>query len=206
VTEQLKELIWHLLSALPDPQVHFKPEHKRNVRMVRNALQKPQGKVHKLSKPILRNSFLFGCLEFTKDEPVEHLIVGFGRRFGGGTDISAVYHITGNETSVSVPPQLQKLIKDHAETSPSAETIIFHNHPKAWYQNILPKIPLASSTDRRTMIAQKYFKPFFLLRGLFGEATVRFYVGEQGKVQEIRWPYLRDLWELFKGLQQGGRR
>lgn len=86
--EFLREVLYSEISSLFDPEVRFIPEHKGDVRMARNALQKPLGRIHKLSKPILRNAFLHGCLEFTRSEPIEHHIVGFGRRRGGGTEES----------------------------------------------------------------------------------------------------------------------
>lgn len=199
----LLEIVCSEISALFDPEVRFKSEHKRNVRIVKNALLKKQGKTHLLSKPILRNSFIYGCLEFTKNEPIEHLIVGFGKRRGGGTDISSILHIIGNETSVPVPQGLVNLITSHAIKDTSSETIIFHNHPSNWLNAILPKIPLASPTDRRTMIKQKYFEPFFLLRSIFGHGTMKFYVAERKNVREIKSPYLLDLFSFIKKIKNG---
>ena len=194
--DKLKELFWHWITAALEPHAHFRPEHKRNVRMVRTVLEKPKGVVHPLSSSILQNSFLSGCMEFTRDEPVEHLIVGFGKRYGGGTNISRVLHIVGDKTSVRVPDGLIELIKKHASTGRSSQTILFHNHPNNWLNAILPGIPIPSAEDRLTMMPYKYFEPFFLVRTIFHEATMRFYVGERGKVREIRLPYLKDLWTL----------
>lgn len=203
-SEFLREVFYSEISSLFDPEARFSPEHKRNVRMVRNTLQKPLGRIHRLSKPILRNAFLYGCLEFTRSEPIEHLIVGFGRRRGGGTDIYEILHITGDTGSVPVPPALIQLIQAHAIQDRSHETILFHNHPPGWLNAILPLLPVASPADRRVMIKRKYFEPFFLLKNIFGHGTMRFYVAEQGKVKEIRWPYLKDVLDVIAAFQKRG--
>ena len=203
-TDFWREVFYSEITSLFDPETQFRPEHKRNVRMTHNALQKPLGRIHQLSKPILRNAFLYGCREFTRNESIEHLIVGFGRRRGGGTDISSLLHITGNETSVPVPPALIQMIQTHAIRDSRHETILFHNHPSDWLNAILPLPPLASPADRRVMIKQKYFQPFFLLKNIFGHGTMRFYVAEQGRVKEIRWPYLKDVIDAIKAFQKRG--
>ena len=203
--EFLREVFYSEISSLFDPEARFKPEHKRNVRMVSNALQKPLGRIHKFSKPILRNSFLYACREFTRFEPIEHLIVGFGRRRGGGTNIYSLLHITGSEGSVPVPPALIQLIQAHAINDYSHETILFHNHPSNWLNAVLPLLPVASPADRRVMFKQKYFEPFFLFKNIFGHGTMRFYVAEQGHVKEIRWPYLKDVLDFIAAYQRGGR-
>jgi len=204
VNEEQKELLLLWSSAMLDPQVRFKPEHKGNIRMVRNALQKPQGQVHKLSRSILRNSFLYGCVEFTKDEPVEHLVLGFGKRSGGGTNISEVLHLVGDEGSVAVPPVLIRLIKEHAWKDRSSESIIFHNHPLGALDTIISRSPLASKADRQLMLLIKYLEPFFLLRRVFREGTLRLYVAQHGKVKEIKLPYWKDIFDLLEVLKRGG--
>lgn len=201
----LKEIFYTEISSLFDPEARFNPEHKRNVRMISNALQKPLGRIHRLSKPILRNSFLYGCQVFARNEPIEHLIVGFGRRRGGGTDIYSILHITGNTTSVPVPLALIQLIQGHAIRDSRHETILFHNHPANWLNAILPFLPAASPADRRLVIKQKYFEPFFLLKNIFGHGTMRFYVGEQGRVKEIRLPYLKDVLDVIAVFQKRGK-
>jgi len=178
-----QEIFYSEISTLFDPEARFKPEHKRNVRMIQNALQKPLGRIHKLSKPILRNSFLYGCREFTRNESIEHLIVGFGRRRDGGTDIFSVLHITGNETSVPVPQALINLIITHAIRDSRNETILFHNHPVNWLNAILPFLPAASLT-RRKMIKEKYFQPFFLLKNIFASGEL---VGTIRRNVSINW-------------------
>ena len=178
MNEGLQELVWLGLSSYLDPEVGFRSEHKSNIRMVKNALEKPLGRIHKLSKPILRNAFLYGCLEFTREEKVEHLVVGFGKRYGGGTNIYKLLHIVGNETSVPVPPAFIRLIQAHALEDRSSETIVFHNHPADWF-NAIHRMPLASTADRRLMVQKKFLEPFFLLKTVFGHGTMRFYVAER---------------------------
>ena len=202
LNEGFQELAWLGLSSYLDPEVGFRSEHKRNVRMVKNALEKPLGRIHKLSKPILRNSFLYGCVEFTRDEKVEHLVVGFGRRSGGGTNIYKLLHIVGNATSVPLPPALIRLIQAHALEGRSSEAIVFHNHPADWF-NAIHRMPLASTADRRLMVQKKFLEPFFLLKTVFGHGTMRFYVAERGRAREIKWPYLKDALDLLATLPKG---
>jgi len=156
--EWLQELFRLGISALLNPQVQFRPEHRRNVRVVKNALSKPPGEVHKLRRPIMRNSFLYACNELTKSEPVVHLIAGFGRRRGGGTDISAAYHIVGKEISVVAPQSLLDIVMTHAVKGSRSDTILFHNHPANWLDGILPKLPLSSFAEQKLMIEMNLSK------------------------------------------------
>ena len=71
-----------------------------------------------------------GCLDFTETLPEEHLIVGYGYRYGKTTKVERLHHVAGEERSVSIPPYLREEIRRHHFQRTDAEVIIFHNHPR----------------------------------------------------------------------------
>ena len=193
-SDYLTELIGCGLSSLFDSNpINFSSRHKKEGKRAVSILKKPPRKIYKFKKSILRNSFLSGCLEYTKGKRIEHLIVGLGRKRARGTDISKILHIKGNENSVVIPEKLHSVITMNALMDPKSEVAIFHNHPPNWINAVFNNNPLASSADRNVMITQKFLEMFFFFRGIFGQGWILFYLGENGKVREIRGPNLMNL-------------
>jgi len=202
----LIELLDTCLSSIFDPNpVCFKPEHESGIKLLRNLLSRPTFEIQKLSKKLVRNAFLCGCLDYTEHEPIEHLIVGYGVKRGIGTDIHAIQHVVGCESNVSIPETVSENIRDYLSLGHRSEIIIFHNHPINWINALIDNLPLASSTDRRTILTKKYLENFQFIRQLLFVGGIRFYLGENGFVREIRAPSILNLLEMFgKYIQSGG--
>jgi hypothetical protein len=145
-----------------------------------------------LRKSILRNSFLKGCLELTKNQPIEFLIIGFGTKRGTGTDIYSVLYLKGDEASISVPQDVIELIISMVSI-PGNEVIIFHNHPKNQLNKILKNKPWASFADRKTILNTRLFSPFLIIQSYLGWGEIKFFLGENGKVREISRPLLKEI-------------
>lgn len=198
IDDIMKELIDTGLSSIFDPNpVYFKPEHEEGVMPLRRLLFRRTSKIQGLPRRLVRNAFLCGCLDFTKNKPIEYLIIGYGVKRGVGTDIYAVQYVVGNECSVSIPDSVIKDVDRHSLGVPQSEIIIFHNHPYNWLNAVLDNVPLPSTTDRRTMLQKKYMEPFQFVRFLLNVGGVRFYLGENGFVNEIRTPSFIQLLKMF---------
>jgi hypothetical protein len=104
-----------------------------------------------------RNPFLCGCLDFTESLPEEHLIVGYGYRYGRTTEVERVQHVAREERRVSIPDYVRKEIRRHHFHRSDAEVIVFHNHPRTghepeWFytlKSLLQDLPIASNDDRQ---------------------------------------------------------
>lgn len=190
IEKLLKPYIEAWVSSLFDPRaISFKAADERGVKLVRAACQKVPAVYYKFREHLNRNAFLCGCLDFTDQETTEHLIVGFGYKYGSTTKISAITHIIGERNSVSVPESLQQNIKKHLESEYRNEVLLFHNHPRNVLNVMIDNLPLASNTDRDTWL--RYFvQPLNALKAFMGGGRVRCYLGENGFVREFKTPNL----------------
>lgn len=187
----IHELATASIVALFDPNpINWTAQHERDVRRVRRAIQSATDqKVASFKTPVNRNGFLLGCLDFTEDEAIEHLIVGYGQRSGSTTKINFVHHAVGTADRVSPSQAMVSELTRHGAADSRSETIIFHNHPRNVLNHLFDNLPLASNTDRKTLenmalnLAQ-------ICRTLSGAGRVLFYLGENGFVREFRWPQL----------------
>lgn len=147
--------------------------------------------------PINRSSFLAACFEATYDEPIEHLIVGYGFKYRNTTKVSYLHHVIGDKGSVTPTVSISDKMRTHTTEVRRGEVLIFHNHPQ-WFLNILTdNLPLASSADR-TIAAQLKFNSFQLLKSFFGTGDVKLYVGENGYVKEFVLPPFDCLMEFYR--------
>ena len=190
-----------IISSYLDPgPVQFKTNHKAGKRILSTILNKPIERLYVLENTILRNSFLYGCNEFTEDEVIEHLIVGFGKKRSMGTDIIKVFHVLGTSTSVIIPENLIDYIQKYLMSDFKAEVVIFHNHPRNWLTSSYPIGPIASNTDRWIAITSK-LEPLYLLRTFLRGGGLKYYVGERGLVKEIRWPSIMQMIRIHEELK-----
>lgn len=147
--------------------------------------------------PVKRSSFLGACLDFTAEESIEHLIVGYGLKHGNTTKIKTLHHVIGDTHSVAPTPTIARAIQYQIFQVPRGEVLIFHNHPK-WFLNILmDNLPLASSPDRTIALHLK-FNWFQFLKSFFGNGDVKLYVGENNCVKEFSFPPIDYLVELYR--------
>lgn len=200
----IREVIESGFSLKLDPNtIIFKSIHKEQGKSFHKELLQNKMREVKLRRPILRNSFLYGCLRYCQNEQIEHLIAGYGNRYGGGVNIDYYYHIEGNEDSVSISNE--ELIIGHLATLlPNTQLIIFHNHPENEMSEYL-RGPLPSIADRDTLLLQKYLFPIQIIRYFWcGKEGMKFYLGENGKVMEYRTPAFSGIMKLLGSLNKGG--
>lgn len=149
----------------------------------------------KFSGDVNRNSFLLGCLEFTNSRPEEHLIVGYGWRYGNTTVIERVHHVVGQERSVQIPTYVCDEVKRHYHHDTDAEVVIYHNHPRTgdeadwlyFLKTLLNDLPMASAADRQELARQAY-NWIGLARTLLGQGRIMFYLGESRYVRQFQLP------------------
>lgn len=193
--ELLRSLFDSFFSSLFDPDpICFRGADECGVSPVRRMCQKPHGMVQELRRPLNRNAFLCGCLDFTEHEEIEHIIVGFGLKYGSTTKITDIAHITGIANRVGIPEDLREAIIRHIASDHRAEVLIFHNHPHNPLNVLFDNNPLASTTDRRTLLAY-YAQPLIAIKSIMRGGRIRCYLGENGFVREFRTPNLLALIE-----------
>jgi len=191
----VRELIGTLVSKGFDPNpVAFKPSDETGTGPVRTGCLKPHGELHNFRRQVNRNAFLRGCLDFTDDAPVEHLIVGFGFKRGSTTIVDQMAHTVGTEGAVSIPDHIARAITAHVQQKHANEVLLYHNHPRNPINVVFDNTPLPSGTDRRTLVSF-HSDVTVLGKALMGGRRVRFYIGENGFVQEFRSPDLLSLLE-----------
>jgi hypothetical protein len=189
------------LPSLFDPNpVTFTERHESGVAPLKRLLSKPTFQIQKLPRKLIRNAFLCGCLDYTEQQLVEHLIIGYGQKRLSTTDISHVQHFTGNENSVILPPMVFNSADIHCLRTKNSEVIVFHSHPRSWFNFVADNAPLPSTADRDTMLMAK-LRPFQLIRSIFGTGGIRFFVGENGYVREIKMPNLITILNIFSNKQ-----
>ena len=72
----IKELISIGLSKYIDSRpIKFNSRHKNEAEVFANSLLAIRSNNFTFTKPILRNSFLKGCLDLTRDEQIEYLFL-----------------------------------------------------------------------------------------------------------------------------------
>lgn len=204
-----------ILACLERNPVDFRNVDEQEARRVQAAIKRattPKGTGFRGS--VTRKQFLCGCLDFTEHLLEEHLIVGYGYRYGQTTDIERVHHVVGEQRRVSVPDYVRSEIRRHHFRRSDAEVIVFHNHPRTGYEpewfytlkSLLQDLPIASNDDRREL-QHHAFNPVALFRQFFGQGQVLFYLGESGFVREFRLPPLLPFLEQLNKLraQQGAR-
>ena len=197
--ELLKSFLDPLISSAFDPQpIAFRPDDERGVSPVRNACRKIPGTLQRFRFPVNRNAFLCGCLDFTEHERIEHLIFGFGHQHGRTTKVTGLAHLEGQANRVSIPDELQQAIFGHVGSDHRAEVLIFHNHPRNPLNIIFDNLPLASGTDRETLLGY-YAQPLVAIKSVMRGGRVRCYLGENGFVREFRTPNLLALLNKLSG-------
>ena len=185
-----------ILSCLERNPIDFGKVDDSEVRRAKAAIKRAidqKGAVFR--KPLTRKHFLCGCLEFTDRLQEEHLVVGYGYRYGNTTDVERVHHVGGEDRRVAIPDYVRADIKRHHFHRSDAEVIIFHNHPRTgnepeWFYTLkalLQDLPIASMDDRR-QLQQHALNSVGLLRQFCGQGRVLFYLGESGFVKQFMLP------------------
>jgi hypothetical protein len=187
-----------LLACIEPAPVDFRPADEKYVPRVRTAITRgvtPAGA--RFREPVSRKPFLLGCLDFTESLAEEHLIVGYGHRYGQTTKVEYLHHLVGEERRVSIPTYVQAEIQRHHARRTDNEVLVFHNHPRngtepEWFytlKSILDDLPLPSADDRQ-QLQRHTLTPMGVMRHLFGQGRVLFYLGESGLVKEFHLPRL----------------
>jgi hypothetical protein len=193
--ESLRSLLDTLISSAFDPNpIAFRETDERGTAPVRRACGKAPGVAHRLRAALNRNAFLCGSLDFTEHERIEHILLGFGQKFGQTTRVEQIAHVTGLPNEVRIPDSLQQAVVEHIHSDHRAEVLIFHNHPLNPANVLVDNTPLASGTDRETLLGY-YLYPLIAIKSAMGGGRVRCYLGENGFVREFRTPNLLKLLE-----------
>lgn len=193
---------WFLSCVEPNP-ISFSGVDEDDVERVCIGIEKATGEVGgRFNRgAVNRRAFLAGCLDATEGELREHLIVGYGVKYGNTTKVQRLHHVRGDEHSVLPTRIVMSAIEHHIVGASKGEILIFHNHPN-WFLNVVTdNLPLASSTDRATAARVK-FNPFQFLKNFFGNGDVKFYVGENGFVREFVLPPFDQLADLYRASQR----
>jgi len=199
-----------LLTCVEPSPVQFSDKDEDDCRRVKAGIKRgstPKGA--QFQRPVNRKPFLLGCLEFTASLPEEHLIVGYGYRYGNTTSIERVHHVAGAERSVQIPVYIREEIRRHHYSTTDAEVVTFHNHPRIGYESeilyfikaLLDDLPIPSSEDRH-VLQEHAFNPVAMLRQLMDQGRVLFYLGESGYVKQFNLPNLLAHLRLLKPQQQ----
>jgi hypothetical protein len=187
-----------ILACLEKDPINFRSGDEDDVPRVKAAVMRGgAAKGAALRPAVNRNPFLCGCLDFTERLREEHLIVGYGYRYGRTTEVVKLHHVAGQERRVSIPAYVHEEIRRHHLHRTDAEVIVFHNHPRTgeepeWLytlKSLLQDSPIASNADRQ-QVQQHAFNPVGVVRQIFGQGQVHFYLGESGFVKEFRLPSL----------------
>ncbi len=196
------ELVGPVVSSLFDPYpIAFRQADEAGVRPVRSACRTTDGGLRSFKRPLNRNAFLCGCLDFTERETSEHLIVGFGYRQATTTKIHSLSHVAGSLGAVSFPPSVQNAIQGHVTSSYKAEVLVFHNHPAPSLDTLFDSIPVASRTDRMTLLTH-LVQPMIAIKSLLGGGRIRWYLGASRYMREFRTPNLLGLLEAISRLRE----
>lgn len=195
--EVLKRYLLDVGMSVLDPNpINFKRSDQGGVAPVKRMCLDAPHLVHSLKSPLNRNPFLFGCLRYTENDTREHLIIGFGDKFGSTTKVDGIAHVVGEPGHVTIPNLLAKDIRARVEKSHSSEILLFHNHPTNLINVAFDNKPLASKTDRETLI-QFYLNPLVAIKALLSGGRVRCYLGENGMVREFRGPELAPVFQKY---------
>ncbi len=155
---------------------------------VRRAIVRARdGRLARFRDPVNRNAFVLGCGVYTDGKPQEHLLIGYGFRYGATTKVESLHHVTGAAGSVRLPDTLAHAMWDYYGQDEDNELLIFHNHPYSPLSFLRDYLPLASRQDRHFLEARA-IHPQQLLRRLLGQGRILFYLGENGYVKEFSLP------------------
>lgn len=194
--KQLVETI--LLTCVEPNPIAFKPLDEDDLPRMLGAIKKGTAeKGVRFQRPVKRNAFLFGCLAFSGALKEEHLIVGYGYRYGKTTGVERLHHVVGEERNVSIPSHVHNEIRRHYHSETDAEVVVFHNHPRIgsegeglyFIKSILDDLPIPSSADRG-VLQQYAFSLVGLTRQLLDQGRVLFYLGESRYVKQFNLPQL----------------
>ena len=156
-------------------------------RIRRAILRARNGKLARFRGQVNRNAFVLGCGAYADGRSEEHLLVGYGFRYGRTTKVECLHHATGGAGSVRLPNTMAHAMWDYYGQHEDNELLIFHNHPYSPLSFLRDHLPLASRQDRRFLEARA-LHPQQLLRRLLGQGRILFYLGENGYVKEFSLP------------------
>ncbi len=199
----VKELTKNLfLSACEPNPVSLPLSDEADLLRAKRAIKRASGiTVAALRQPIKRSSFLGACLDLTDEEPIEHLVVGYGNKHGNTTKIASVHHVIGEDHSVMPTPEIIQTIWQHTQQSRSGEVVVFHNHPQTWLNTLLGNLPIASSADRRFVEKLRY-NPYQIAKLIFESGDVLFFLGENGCVKPFSLPSFDGMIEALRAAQK----
>lgn len=88
-------------------------------------LRARDGKLARFRYQVNRNAFLVACRDYADEKPVEHLIVGYGFRYGSTTKVESLHRVIGVTGSVHLPDATAHAMWDFYGQHESNELLVF---------------------------------------------------------------------------------
>jgi hypothetical protein len=146
--------------------------YARELPRVRQAILRARdGKLARFRAHVNRNAFLVGCGAYTQAKREEHLLIGYGFRYGATTKIASLHHAIGATGTVRIPDTVAHAMWEFSGRHEDNEILIFHNHPYGPLNFFLDNVPLPSRQDRLLLASRAPHLQQFL-RQLFGQARI----------------------------------
>ena len=199
----IEEIVKNSILGMLEPRpIVFNSINEEQVSTVVRGIKLASGEqAARFRTPVNRRSFLAACLDSTTSDSVEHLIVGYGKKWGTTTKVDSLHHVVGKSNSVLMTEKILELVDRRLFYETKGEVLIFHNHPKWFLNGITDNLPIASSTDRHTASKMK-LNPFIFFKNMLGNGDVKFYLGENGFVSEFKLPPFDQILNLASHLQR----
>jgi hypothetical protein len=159
-------------------------------------LRARDGKLARFRYQVNRNAFLIGCRDYADWKAEEHLIIGYGLRYGSTTKVESLHQIIGQTGTVHLPDNVAHGMWDFYGQHESNELLVFHNHPYNPLNFVFDNWPLTSRQDRLFLEARG-LNPPELARHVFGQGRILFFLGDNGYVKEFRLPSVVSLLEYL---------
>ena len=165
-----------ILTCLEKNPIDFRKVDVGEVQKVQAAIKRATSERGAMFRnAVTRKHFLCACLDSTEHLLEEHLIVGYGYRYGNTTAIERIHHLAGEERRVAIPDYIRTEIGRHHFHRSDAEVVVFHNHPRTgqepeWFytlKSLFQDLPIASNADR-TVLQQHAWNTVGALRQFLG--------------------------------------
>jgi len=119
----------------------------------------------------------------------EHLIIGYGLRYGSTTKIESLHHAPGKTGSVHLSNTIAHTMWQYYQQDNKNDLLVFHNHPLNPLNLLADNFPLVSNADR-IFIETRAMNVQQLIQQISDGGRILFYLGENGFVKQFSLPRL----------------